>query len=78
MKPICREFKPEGAGAKLIFTEQGVFLDGHDTPAQREEGTKLMLDKLFKQLENIKRINQTRRNWHERKPVSKQRYQSYG
>lgn len=47
------EFKPEGAGTKLIFTEQGVFLDGYDTPAQREHGTKEMLDKLGKQLENI-------------------------
>ncbi|NOV03662.1 SRPBCC family protein [Paenibacillus planticolens] len=40
------EFKLEGEGTKLIFTEQGVFLDGHDTPAQREHGTKEMLDKL--------------------------------
>jgi uncharacterized protein YndB with AHSA1/START domain len=47
------EFKSEGAGTKLIFTEQGVFLDGHETPAQREQGTHEMLDKLGKQLENI-------------------------
>lgn len=40
------EFKPEGDGTRLIFTEQGVFLDGHDTPEQREHGTKLLLDKL--------------------------------
>jgi uncharacterized protein YndB with AHSA1/START domain len=40
------EFKPEGTGTRLIYTEQGVFLDGHDTPEQREHGTKLMLDKL--------------------------------
>lgn len=40
------EFKPEGRGTRLIFTEQGVFLDGHDTPEQREHGTKLLLDKL--------------------------------
>ncbi|WP_397312541.1 hypothetical protein [Paenibacillus elgii] len=33
-----------------IFTEQGVFLNGHDTPAQREHGTKEMLDKLGVQL----------------------------
>jgi uncharacterized protein YndB with AHSA1/START domain len=45
------EFKPEGEGTKLIFTEQGVFLDGHDTPAQREHGTKEMMDKLGVQLE---------------------------
>jgi len=45
------EFKPECGGTKLIFTEQGVFLDGHDTPAQREHGTNEMLDKLGVQLE---------------------------
>jgi uncharacterized protein YndB with AHSA1/START domain len=27
------------AGTALTYTEQGVFLDGHDTPAQREHGT---------------------------------------
>lgn len=32
------EFKPEDAGMKLIFTEQGVFLYSHDTPAWREHG----------------------------------------
>lgn len=36
----------EAGGTKLIFTEQGVFLDGLDTPAQREHGTKALLDKL--------------------------------
>ncbi|WP_274651175.1 SRPBCC family protein [Paenibacillus humicola] len=46
------EFKSEGAGTKLIFTEQGIFLDGHDTSAQREHGTKEMLDKLGELLEN--------------------------
>jgi uncharacterized protein YndB with AHSA1/START domain len=40
------EFKPAGAGTQLIFTEQGVFLDGHDTPPQREQGTNDLLDKL--------------------------------
>ena len=45
------EFKPEAEGTRLIFTEQGVFLDGHDTPAQREHGTGEMLDKLGAQLE---------------------------
>ena len=33
-------------GARLVFTEQGAFLDGLDTSAQRAEGTKEMLDKL--------------------------------
>ncbi|OAS15764.1 SRPBCC family protein [Paenibacillus oryzisoli] len=47
------EFKPEGTGTKLIFTEQGIFLDGHDTPALREHGTKEMLDNLGKSLDNV-------------------------
>jgi uncharacterized protein YndB with AHSA1/START domain len=40
------ELKPAGKGTKLTFTEQGVFLDGLDNPAQREAGTKQILDKL--------------------------------
>jgi uncharacterized protein YndB with AHSA1/START domain len=40
------EFKPDGAATKLTFTEQGAFLDGHDTPAEREHGTKVLLDNL--------------------------------
>jgi uncharacterized protein YndB with AHSA1/START domain len=40
------EFGPVGSGTRLIFTEQGAFLDGHDTPAQREHGTRSLLDKL--------------------------------
>ncbi len=44
------EFQPNGAGTKLTFTEQGVFLDGHDTPAEREHGTGVLLDNLGKAL----------------------------
>ncbi len=40
------EFKPDGAGTRLIFTEQGVFLDGTDWAATREQGTHGLLDKL--------------------------------
>ena len=40
------EFKPERDGTRLVFTEQGAFLDGIDDPAQREHGTKLLLDSL--------------------------------
>jgi uncharacterized protein YndB with AHSA1/START domain len=40
------EFKPAGAGTRLILTEYGAFLDGHDTPAQREHGTGELLDAL--------------------------------
>ncbi|MFF2157294.1 SRPBCC family protein [Paenibacillus chitinolyticus] len=38
-------------GTKLIFTEQGAFFDGHDTPEVREHGTNAMLDALGKALE---------------------------
>jgi uncharacterized protein YndB with AHSA1/START domain len=40
------EFRAEGSGTKLTFTEQGAFLDGHDNPRQREEGTNFLLDAL--------------------------------
>jgi uncharacterized protein YndB with AHSA1/START domain len=40
------EFKLAGAGTRLIFTEQAVFLDGLDNPADREHGTRALLDKL--------------------------------
>jgi len=40
------EFKPAGAGARLIVTEQGVFLDGYDDAGSRERGTGALLDKL--------------------------------
>ena len=40
------KIEPTGAGARLVFTEQGVFLDGADTPAEREHGTREMLEKL--------------------------------
>jgi uncharacterized protein YndB with AHSA1/START domain len=44
------EFRPEGSGTRLVLTEQGAFLDGHDTPAQREHGTGELLDALGKAL----------------------------
>lgn len=46
------EIKPASNGTQLIYTEQGAFLDGHDTPEQREHGTKFMLDKLGEGLKN--------------------------
>ncbi|WP_442602422.1 SRPBCC family protein [Paenibacillus sp. KN14-4R] len=42
--------KVEG-GTKLIFTEQGSYFDGHDTPEEREHGTNIMLDTLGKVLD---------------------------
>ncbi|MFE5317651.1 SRPBCC family protein [Paenibacillus sp. NPDC056579] len=44
------EILPADGGTKLIFTEQGAFFDGHDTPEVREHGTGLMLDALGKSL----------------------------
>ena len=40
------EFAPEEAGTRLTLTEHGAFLDGHDSPALREEGTTYLLDAL--------------------------------
>ncbi len=36
----------EGERTRLLYTEQTVYLDGGDTPADREHGTRLELDKL--------------------------------
>jgi len=44
------EFLPVDGGTKLVFTEQGAFFDGHDTPEIREHGTKEILDALGKSL----------------------------
>jgi Activator of Hsp90 ATPase homolog 1-like protein len=40
------EFSPAPGGTTLVLTEQGAFLDGLDTNAQREEGARDSLDKL--------------------------------
>jgi|SRR5665213_642525 len=40
------EFTPARAGTRLVYTEQGVFLDGYDNAAEREHGTRDLLDKL--------------------------------
>jgi uncharacterized protein YndB with AHSA1/START domain len=44
------ELRPEGAGTRLVLTEQGAYLDGHDTSAQRRHGTGELLDALGKAL----------------------------
>jgi uncharacterized protein YndB with AHSA1/START domain len=43
---VTIEFRPDGAGTHLVYTEQAVFLDGHDTPKSRIGGTEQVLDKL--------------------------------
>jgi len=40
------EFEPAGPGTRLVFTEQDVFLDGHDKVEYREHGTKALLNSL--------------------------------
>jgi uncharacterized protein YndB with AHSA1/START domain len=46
------ELKPLGAGTRLTVTEHGAYLDGLDTPAQREEGTNLLMDQLGEVLDS--------------------------
>lgn len=40
------ELRPERDGTRLVFTEQGAFLDGHETPARREQGMGSLLNAL--------------------------------
>jgi uncharacterized protein YndB with AHSA1/START domain len=40
------ELLAAAGGTRLRYTEQGAYLDGIDTPAEREHGTALGLDKL--------------------------------
>jgi uncharacterized protein YndB with AHSA1/START domain len=44
------QLTPEQAGTRLVFTEQGAFLDGHETPEQREHGMGSLLDALAAEL----------------------------
>jgi hypothetical protein len=39
-------FVIERTGTRLVFTEQGAFLDGYDGPKERERGTGELLDAL--------------------------------
>ena len=44
------ELRPEGKGTRLVLTEEGVYLDGHDHPAAREDGTGQLMDALGREL----------------------------
>lgn len=44
------EFRASGSGTLLVFTEQGAFLDGYDDVVGREEGTRIGLDNLGREL----------------------------
>lgn len=45
------ELTAEGDGALLVHTEQGAYLDGSDDGTGREEGTRLLLEALAKEVE---------------------------
>jgi uncharacterized protein YndB with AHSA1/START domain len=44
------ELHPAGACCRLVMTEQGAFLDGHDLPENHEAGWNAMLDNLAEEL----------------------------
>jgi uncharacterized protein YndB with AHSA1/START domain len=50
------EIEALGAGTRLTLTEQGVFLDNLDTPAEREHGTGVLMDSLAAHLESGERV----------------------
>ena len=43
---VTVEIAANGDRTRMLYTEQAVYLDGRDTPADREHGTRLELDKL--------------------------------
>lgn len=40
------EFLADGQGTKLVLAQQGTYLDGHEEPSWREQGTSSQLDAL--------------------------------
>ena len=44
------ELRAAGGGTDFTLTEQGVYLDGLDNPAQRKQGTEELMDALAKSL----------------------------
>jgi uncharacterized protein YndB with AHSA1/START domain len=42
---------PDGDGTRLVLTEQGVHLDGHEQPGEREHGVGKLLDALAEELD---------------------------
>jgi uncharacterized protein YndB with AHSA1/START domain len=51
------ELEPDGAGTRLIFTEQDVFLDSLDGADQREQGSHMLLDALDAELQRAAAAN---------------------
>ena len=44
-------FEPAGSGTRLIYTEQGAFLDGYDDAGKREAGSRELLEALARELQ---------------------------
>jgi uncharacterized protein YndB with AHSA1/START domain len=40
------ELRPDGKGTRFRLTEYGAYLDGYDDAGKREEGTRILLDRL--------------------------------
>jgi uncharacterized protein YndB with AHSA1/START domain len=51
------ELRPEGTGTRLVLTEHDTFLDGHEQPGPREEGTKDLLESLANELRTHVRVD---------------------
>ncbi len=49
---VTIELMPNSEGTRLVFTEQGTFFDGHDSPEQREQWTQELLNLLERSLGN--------------------------
>jgi Uncharacterized conserved protein len=47
----CYEFEPIDGGTRFTHTEHGVHFEGGDSPAQREEGTREIIETLVRYLE---------------------------
>jgi len=52
---VTVEMEPSGSGTRMVFTEQAVFLDGHETPEGREKGARVLLDQLNVELQGHRR-----------------------
>jgi uncharacterized protein YndB with AHSA1/START domain len=49
------EFRPEGTGTRLVVTEQGAYLDGHDSAESRAVGIRAQLQALADELRGTAR-----------------------
>lgn len=46
------EFLPDGAGTRLLVTEQGAFVDGYDDAGSRERGTRDLMERMAASLQS--------------------------